>query len=69
VNEGDLVLTENGARNPLISDPGKTGFLPNWKELLRDKFPALLLTLGNHIVKLTRLELEVREKNLPGNSD
>jgi len=69
VNEGDIILIEKGARNPLVSDPGKTGYLPNWKELLHDKFPSLLLTLGNHIVKLARLELEVREKNLPGNSD
>jgi len=63
IREGDIALIENGARIPLVTDPDRPGYLANWKELLKARLPGLLLMLGNHLVKLTHSELEVREKN------
>jgi hypothetical protein len=63
VRDGDITLLENGARVPLVTDPGRPGYLADWKELLKQKLPGLMLMLGNHLVKMTSSELEVREKN------
>ncbi len=63
VREGDIVLAEGDGLRALVTDPAQPGFEKNWKELLKDKLPGLLLMLGNHLVKMTRSELEVREKN------
>jgi len=63
VKEGDIVLIDSGCRTTLATDPSRPDYVSNWKEQLRDKLPGLLLMLGNHLVKLTRSELEVREKN------
>jgi len=63
VREGDVVLVDGASRQPLITDPGRPGYAGNWKEILKQKLPGLLLMLGNHLVKLTRSELEAREKN------
>jgi len=63
VGEGDLVIIEQNQRRNLITDPARPGYDQNWKELLKEKLPGLLLMLGNHLVKTSRAELEVREKN------
>lgn len=68
VREGDVVLVDGAARRTLITDPGQAGYAADWKEILKQKLPGILLMLGNHLVKLTRSELEAREKNWPGTS-
>ena len=63
LREGDLVLIEENHSRNLITDPSKPGYEQNWKEILKEKIPGLLLMLGNHLVKTSRSEMEVREKN------
>lgn len=63
VKEGDLMLADNENRVPLITDPSRSGYFSEWKKLLEEKIPGLLLMLGNHLARLTRSDLEVREKN------
>jgi len=63
VREGDIVLRQGEDSRVLITDPERSGFDENWKALLKEKLPGLLLMLGNHLVRSSRAELEVREKN------
>jgi hypothetical protein len=63
VKEGDVMVTDQGNRIPLVTDSSRPGFLSNWRELLEEKIPGLLLMLGNHLVRLMRSDLEAREKN------
>ena len=63
IREGDIVLIEDGDSKSLITDPEKPACDKNWKEILKEKMPELFLMLGNHLVRSTRAELEVREKN------
>ncbi len=66
VKKGDIILEENGEKKPLITDPEESGYLPGWKDLLKDKLPQLFLSLADYLLKITRSELEVREKNFSG---
>jgi hypothetical protein len=68
VREGDVVLVDGASRQVLVTDPDRPGYAADWKEILKQKIPGLLLMLGNHLVKLTRSELEAREKNWSGTS-
>jgi len=63
IREGDVVLVDDCGRRVLVTDPAKTGFVQNWKGLLKQKLPGLMLMLGNHLVQFTRLDAEAREKN------
>jgi len=63
VKEGDIMLIDNGNRFPLVTDASRPGYVSDWKKLLLEKMPGLFLILGNHLAKLTRSDLEVREKN------
>jgi len=63
VKEGDVMLIDNGGRIPLVTDPSRPGFVADWKSVVEEKIPGLLLILGNHLARLTRSDLEVREKN------
>lgn len=63
IRQGDVVLREGDKTRVLVTDPDQPGFDQNWKAILKEKLPSLLLMLGNHLVKSSRAELEVREKN------
>jgi hypothetical protein len=63
IKEGDVMLIENGDRLPLVTDPARPGYVADWKAVIEEKIPGLLLVLGNHLARLTRSDLEVREKN------
>lgn len=63
IREGDIILQEGEEKEPLITDPKKQGYKDSWKEIIKERMPVLLLALGNYLVKRTRSELEVREKN------
>jgi hypothetical protein len=63
IKEGDVMLIENGDRYPLATDPARPGYVADWKAVIEEKIPGLLLVLGNHLARLTRSDLEVREKN------
>ena len=63
IREGDIILQDGEGKKPLITEPSKSGYKDNWKEIIKERMPVLLLVLGNYLVKRTRAELEVREKN------
>ena len=63
IKEGDVMLIDNGNRVPLVTDPSRPGYVANWKAIVEEKIPGLLLILGNHLARMTRSDLEVREKN------
>ena len=63
IREGDIILGEGTRREVLITDPVKPGYKENWKEIIKERMPVLLLMLGNYLAKELRADLEVREKN------
>jgi len=63
IKKGDIVLEEKGEKKPLITDPNEPGYLHDWKEVLSERIPELFLSLADYLLKITRSELEVREKN------
>ncbi len=63
IKEGDIVIVDQGRARGLVTDPARPGYDHNWKQLLKEKIPGLLLMLANRLVKNAASELEVREKN------
>jgi len=61
VGSGDLVVDEGQGPEALVSDPSSPDFREDWKDLVRQNFPVLLIALGQHLSALP-VQSEERKK-------
>jgi hypothetical protein len=62
---GELIIDSGRGPEPLSSEPGQEGYRQDWKESVRNLFPALLVALGQHLSDLPT-RIEELKKNRPG---
>jgi len=59
---GELMIDSGRGPESLSSEPGQEGYRQDWKESVRNSFPALLVALGQHLSDIpTRIE-ELKKK-------
>src|SRR4030042_1285814 len=62
IPSGELVVDDGHGPQPIGSDPGSPDFSEDWKELVRQCFPLLLIALGQHLSTLPALSEERKKK-------
>lgn len=62
VRSGDIFIERNGERTELVTEPDRPGYVENWKEIIYENCPIILLKLANHLIGLSKSEQENLEK-------
>jgi len=62
VGPGDLLVDEGQGPGAIVSDPEAPEFRADWKEQVRQFFPALLIALGQHLSQLPAASQERKKK-------
>jgi hypothetical protein len=62
VGQGELLVDQGTGPEPISSDPASPDFREDWKELVRECFPTLLIALGQHLSTIPSLAADQKKK-------